>query len=84
MAQGDPASTSKKVLLDAIKHLVDRMGEQMSSMKHELTQERECTDEHLIKCMNLEKALSFKKKSHKVQYHLSEKSGANLRPSKWL
>ena len=41
------------------------MNEQMTSMKRELTQEREQADERLVKRMKLEKAPTFKKKSHK-------------------
>ena len=58
MAQGDPASTLQKALLDAMKHLEDRMDKWMLTMKCKLM-EREHVNERLVKHMKLEKAPSF-------------------------
>ena len=59
----DPTS-SNKTLLDAIQRLEDRMDERMTRMKKELAQEREQSDECLVKRMKLEKVPAFKRKSH--------------------
>ena len=71
-------STSNKALLAAIQGLEDRMNERMTSMKKELTQEREQADERLVKRMKLEKAPTFKKKSHEVQYTFNEEVKSKL------
>ena len=42
------------------------MNKWTTSMKRELTQQREQADERLVKRMKLEKAATFKKKSHEV------------------
>ena len=59
-------STLNEALLAAIQGLEDRMNEQMTSMKRELTQEREQADERLVKRMKLEEAPTFKK-SHAMK-----------------
>ena len=57
--------TSNEALLRAaIKGLEDRTNDRMTSMKRELTQEREQADECLVNRMKLEKAPAFKRKSH--------------------
>ena len=71
-------STSNEALLAAIRGLEDRMNERMTSMKKELTQEREQADERLVKRMKLEKAPTFKKKSHEVQYTFNEEVKSKL------
>ena len=71
-------STSNEALLAAIQGLKDRMNERMTSMKKELTQEREQADERLVKHMKLEKAPTFKKKSHEVQYNFNEEVKSKL------
>ena len=67
----DPTS-SNNTLLDAIQRLEDHMDERMTQMKKELAEEREQSDERLVKRMKLEKAPAFKRKSHEVQYLFNE------------
>ena len=47
-------------------------------MKRELAQEREQADERLVKRMKLEKAPTFKRKSHEVQYTFNEEVKAKF------
>ena len=63
-------SGSQEALLDAIKRLEDRIDEQMTKIKRELVRKREQADESLVERMKLEKAPTFKRKSHEVQYHI--------------
>ena len=46
--------------------------EQMSSMKRELSDEREAANERLVKRIKLDKGPTFKKKSNEKQYHFNE------------
>ena len=62
------AATSNEELLTAIKNLESRMNERITTMKRDLTQEREQADERLVKRMKMEKTPTFKRKSHEVQY----------------
>ena len=82
MAQEDSATTSQRALLDAIKRLEDKMDERMSTMKRELTEERERADERLVKRMKLEKMPTFKKKSHEVQYRFNEEVRSKFEAAK--
>ena len=70
-------STLNEALLAAIQGLKDRMNEWMTSMKRELTQEREQANERLVKRMKLEKAPTFKK-SHEVQFTFNEEVKSKL------
>ena len=70
--------TSNKELLTAIRNLKSQMNERMTSMKKELTQEREQADKCLVKRMKMEKALTFKHKSHEVQYTFNEEVKAKF------
>ena len=47
-------------------------------MKKELTQEREQADKCLVKRMKMEKAPTFKHKSHEVQYTFNEEVKAKF------
>jgi hypothetical protein len=66
------AGTSNEELLTAIRSLETRVNDQMTSMKRDLTQERKQVDECLVKGMKMEKAPTFKRKSHEVQYTFKE------------
>ena len=70
--------TSNDELLTAIKNLETQMNDRISSMKRELAQEREQADERLVKRMKLEKAPTFKRKSHEVQYTFNEEVKARF------
>ena len=48
------------------------MEEKTATRKRELVQEREQADERLVKRMKLEKAPTFKRKSHEVQFRFNE------------
>ena len=65
-------SSGNDALLQAIKRLEDNMEEKMATMKRELVQEIEQADERLVKRMKLEKAPTFKRKSHEVQFRFKE------------
>ena len=73
-----PAGTSNEALLAAIEGLEKRMDERMTSMKRELTQEREQADERLVKRMKIEKTPTFKRKSHEVQFTFNEEVRSKL------
>jgi hypothetical protein len=47
-------------------------------MKRDLTQEREQADERLVKRMKMEKAPTFKHKSHEVQYTFNKEIKAKF------
>ena len=72
------AGTSNDALLAAIKDLESKVDERITSMKRELTQEREQADERLVKRMKMEKAPTFKRKSHEVQYTFNEEVKAKF------
>ena len=71
------AGTSNEALLAAIEGLKKCMNDQMTSMKKELTQEREQANECLVKWMK-DKTPTFKRKSHEVQYTFNEEVRSKL------
>ena len=75
-------STPNEALLAAIQGLEGRMNDRITSMKRELSQEREQADERLVKRMKLEKAPTFKRKSHEVQYTFNEEVKSKLDSAK--
>ncbi len=70
--------TSNEELLTAIRSLETRMNNRITSMKRDLTQDREQVDERLVKRMKMEKAPTFKRKSHEVQYTFNEEVKARF------
>ena len=56
------ARSSNETLLATIKDFETQMNERMTSIRRELTQEREQADERLVKRMKMEKAPTFKYK----------------------
>jgi predicted oxidoreductase (fatty acid repression mutant protein) len=72
------AGTSNEELLTAIRSLETRMNNRITSMKRDLTQEREQADEHLVKRMKMEKPPTFKRNSHEVQYTFNEEVKAKF------
>ena len=72
------AATSNEELLTAIKNLESRMNERITTIKRDLTQEREQADERLVKRMKMEKTPTFKRKSHEVQYTFNEEVKAKF------
>ena len=47
--------------------------DQMKSMKKELCEEREASDEWLVKKMRLDKGVTFKKKGNEISINLTRK-----------
>ena len=56
-------------LMSAMRGIED----QMKSMKQEFCEEREATDERLVKKMRLDKGVTFKKKGNENQHQFNEK-----------
>ena len=72
------AGTSNDALLAAIKELEPKVDERITSMKRELTQEREQADERLVKRMKMEKVPTSKRRSHEVQYTFNKEVKGKL------
>ena len=69
------SGTGNAVLTTELGHLIKMMtGQQgqMSSMKHELSDQREAANERLVKRIKLDKGPTFKKKSNEKQFHFNE------------
>ena len=69
------SGTGNAVLTTEFGHLMEIMtGQQgqMSSMKHELSDQREAANERLVKRIKLDKGPTFKKKSNEKQFHFNE------------
>ena len=69
------SGTGNAVLTTELGHLMEMMtGQQgqMSSMKHELSDQREAANERLVKRIKLDKGPTFKKKSNEKQFHFNE------------
>ena len=69
---------SSEQLAEVLRTVKDGMREEISAFKRELSQERDATDEQLLKKMRLEKAPSFRKKTHKKQYQFNEEIACKL------
>ena len=63
-------------LLGAVK---DGMREELSSLKGELTSDRQATDNRLLKRLKLEKVPTFKKTAHEKQFIFNEEVSSNVK-----
>ena len=61
-----------KTEFDRLMEMMSGLQKQMSSMKRELSDEREASNERLVKRIKLDKAPVFKKKSNEKQFHFNE------------
>ena len=68
-----------EVVLRAVK---DSMREEMASLKRELAGDREAADERLLKKMRLEKAPTFRKKTHEKQFKFNEEVACKVEAAK--
>lgn len=66
------ATLSAEQLAEVLRTVKDGMREEMTSLKRELADDREAADERLLKKIKLEKAPTFKKKTHEKQYQFNE------------
>ena len=64
---GKRAALSAEQLADVVRAVKDGLHEEVRTLKRELADEREATDDRLLKKMKLEKAPTFKKKTHEKQ-----------------
>ena len=62
-------------LLGAVK---DGMREELSSLKRELTSDRQAADDRLLKKLKLEKVPTFKKKAHEKQFVFNEEVSSKV------
>ena len=74
---GAPALSSSQ-LEEVLKAVKDGMRDEVASLKRELADDREAADERLLKKLKLEKAPSFKKKTHEKQYHFNEEVSSKM------
>ena len=63
---------SAEQLAEVVRAVKDGLHEEMNTFKRELSDDREAADDRLLKKMKLEKAPTFKKKTHEKQYHFNE------------
>ena len=69
MATGSGESSGiSNTQLDSMTTIRQSLKEELSTLKRELSAEREAADEKLVKKLRLEKAPVFRKKGHKKQY----------------
>ena len=74
---GTPSLSSVQ-LEEVLKAVKDGMHDEVASLKWKLAGDREVADEHLLKKLKLEKAASFKKKTHEKQYHFNEEVSSKM------
>ena len=72
MAKEESATGVSKTDFDRLMQMMTGLQKQMSSMKRELSDEREASNEHLVKRIKLDKGPTFKKKSNEKQFHFNE------------
>ena len=71
-SEGSEASGVSKAEFDRLLDMMTGLQDQMSSMKRELSEEREVSNERLVKRIKLDKAPVFKKKSNEKQFQFNE------------
>ena len=71
-SEGSEASGVSKAEFDRLLDMMTGLQDQMSSMKRELLEEREASNERLVKRIKLDKAPVFKKTSNEKQFQFNE------------
>ena len=80
MATGSSSTgLSAAQLQEVLKTVKEGMRDEVASLKRELVSDREAADERLLKKLKLEKAPSFKKKTHEKQYLFNEEVSSKLK-----
>ena len=77
MATGG-AGMSSEQLAEVLRTAKDGMREEISALKRELSQDREAADERLLKKMKLEKAPTFRKKTHEKQFQFNKELACKM------
>ena len=75
---GFSTGLSASQLQDVLKTIKEGVHDEVASLKCKLASNREAADEHLIKKLKLKKSPSFKKKTHKKQYHFNKEVSSKL------
>ena len=79
MATGNRhGSLSADQLAAVMQAVKEGMRDEISSLKRELASDREAADERLVKKLKLEKAPTFKKKTHEKQFLFNEEVAAKF------
>ena len=71
-------SLSADQLAAVMQAVKEGMRDEISSLKRELASDREAADERLVKKLKLEKAPTFKKKTHEKQFLFNEEVAAKF------